>query len=69
VRALLDRERNPAPIEVDGGIDRTNAARVVAAGAGILVAGNAIFGSEGADPKRAVGELRAAAGAAPVPFR
>ncbi len=40
VRALLDRAGNrSAPIEIDGGIDVGNAARVVAAGARILVAG------------------------------
>jgi ribulose-phosphate 3-epimerase len=62
VRALLDHEGNAAPIEVDGGIDTTTAARVVAAGARILVAGNAIFAAS--DPVRAVRELRAAASAA-----
>jgi ribulose-phosphate 3-epimerase len=65
VRQLLDREGNAAPIEVDGGIDRTTAARVVAAGASILVAGHAIFSA--ADPVNAVRELRAAAtGAVPA---
>lgn len=59
VRALLDREGNHAPIEVDGGIDRTNAALVVAAGAEILVAGNAVFGAP--DPAAAIRELRDAA--------
>jgi ribulose-phosphate 3-epimerase len=59
VRALLDRQGNAAPIEVDGGIDRTNAARIVEAGATILVAGNSIFGTS--DPERATRELRAAA--------
>lgn len=59
VRALLDREGNRAPIEVDGGIDRTNAALVVAAGAEILVAGNAVFGAP--DPAAAIRELREAA--------
>jgi ribulose-phosphate 3-epimerase len=62
VRALLDREGNAAPIEVDGGIDASTAPRVVAAGARILVAGHAIFGS--ADPERAIRGLRAAAAAA-----
>jgi ribulose-phosphate 3-epimerase len=62
VRALLDREGNAAPIEVDGGIDTTTAARVVAAGARILVAGHAIFAAP--DPVCAVRELRAAASAA-----
>ena len=59
VRALLDRAGNPAPIEIDGGIDRTNAASVVAAGVEILVAGNAIF--NGANVEAATRELKAAA--------
>ena len=49
-RALLDAAGNHAPVEVDGGVDLTNAGRLVAAGAAILVAGQAIFG-EG-DPAR-----------------
>ena len=61
IRALLDRAGNRAPIEVDGGVDTTNAARLVSAGASILVAGNAIFSSP--DPAAATRELRAAAGA------
>ena len=59
VRALLDRSGNPAPIEIDGGIDRTNAASVVAAGVEILVAGHAIF--NGVDVETATRELKAAA--------
>lgn len=61
VRELLAAEGSSAPIEVDGGIDVQTAPRIVAAGADILVAGNAIFGS--ADPERAIRELRAAAAA------
>lgn len=61
VRALLDRVGSSAPIEVDGGIDAGNAARVVAAGARILVAGAAIFRST--DAERATRELKAAAAA------
>jgi ribulose-phosphate 3-epimerase len=59
VRALLDERGNRAPVEVDGGIDPVTAPRVVAAGAAILVAGSAIFGSP--DPERATRALRAAA--------
>ena len=60
VRALLDRAGNTAaPIEVDGGIDLLNAARVIAAGARILVAGQAIFGTS--DPERATRDLKALA--------
>ncbi|MGC4083846.1 MAG: ribulose-phosphate 3-epimerase [Vicinamibacterales bacterium] len=63
VRELLDRSGNAAaPIEIDGGIDATTAPRVVAAGARILVAGNAIFGTS--DPERATRELKALANAA-----
>ena len=59
VRALLDRQGSAAPIEVDGGVDASNAARIVEAGATILVAGNSIFGT--GDPERATRDLRAAA--------
>lgn len=60
IRALLDRAGNHAAlIEVDGGIDHTNAARVVAAGARILVAGAAIFNAP--DPEAATRDLKAAA--------
>jgi ribulose-phosphate 3-epimerase len=60
VRALLDRAGNArAPIEIDGGIDRTTAPLVVAAGARILVAGNAIFNTP--DPAQATRALRASA--------
>ena len=59
VRALLDRAGNPAPVEIDGGIDAETAPRVVAAGARILVAGSAIFHTP--DPERATRELKAAA--------
>ncbi len=65
VRTLLDGAGSTAPIEVDGGIDTSTAARVVAAGATVLVAGHAIFGSP--DPVRAIHDLRAAAGAAVAP--
>ena len=49
VRALLDRAGNRAPIEVDGGIDLTTVASVVAAGAEWLVAGQAVFGGGNAE--------------------
>ena len=64
VRSMLDRAGSSAAIEVDGGIDFSNAARVVAAGADILVAGHSIFST--GDPERATRELRTAASAATV---
>lgn len=42
-RELCQRTGSQAEIEVDGGIDAHTAPRVVAAGATVLVAGNAIF--------------------------
>jgi len=59
VREVLQRNGSSAPIEIDGGIDAGNIAQVVAAGATIIVAGNAIFGTP--DPERATRDLRAAA--------
>jgi ribulose-phosphate 3-epimerase len=58
-RALLDAAGNQAPVEVDGGVDLTTARAVVEAGASILVAGQAVFGS--GDATTAVRALRAAA--------
>jgi ribulose-phosphate 3-epimerase len=65
VRALLDRAGNKAPIEIDGGIDLSNIARVVEAGVEIVVAGSAIFHAP--DPTAATKALKDAA--ASVAFR
>jgi ribulose-phosphate 3-epimerase len=62
MRALLDAAGNPAPIEVDGGIDLRTTPLVVEAGAEILVAGNAVFGD--GEPEAAAGRLKHAAQAA-----
>jgi ribulose-phosphate 3-epimerase len=52
------KKRNiQALIEVDGGVDASNAAALVQAGAGVLVAGNSIFGSP--DPKAIISRLKA----------
>jgi ribulose-phosphate 3-epimerase len=59
VRAVLTAAGSTAPIEIDGGVDLTNVAEIVAAGANILVAGNAIFGTS--DPEASTRSLRAAA--------
>ena len=62
--AKLERLRELAPgaaIEVDGGIDASTAPRVVEAGAGLLVAGSAIFGAE--DPGEAYRRIAETAGA------
>jgi ribulose-phosphate 3-epimerase len=59
VRGVLESAGSSALIEIDGGIDQTNVSDVVAAGANILVAGQAIFGS--GDPEAATRALRASA--------
>jgi ribulose-phosphate 3-epimerase len=58
-RTLLQQAGSSADIEVDGGVDRTNAARLVNAGATILVAGASVFGTP--DPAAATRALREAA--------
>ena len=67
VRAVLSDAGSSAPIEIDGGIDEETAPRVVAAGARILVAGQAIFGTS--DPERATRALRAAVAGTPTTHR
>jgi ribulose-phosphate 3-epimerase len=62
VRALLDRAGNAGLVEIDGGIDQQNVARVVSAGARMIVVGSAIF--HALDPERATRDLKAAALAA-----
>jgi len=43
-------------IEVDGGIDTSNAAKLVEAGANVLVAGNAVFKSP--NPTKTISDLK-----------
>ncbi|GAV31222.1 pentose-5-phosphate-3-epimerase [Coriobacteriaceae bacterium EMTCatB1] len=57
--SMIAESGSAARIAVDGGIDVSTARPVVDAGASILVAGNAIFGSD--DPAQALADLRAAA--------
>jgi ribulose-phosphate 3-epimerase len=56
LRQMIREKQLNVRIEIDGGIDKTNAATVVEAGAEILVAGTAIFGT--ADAENAVKELK-----------
>jgi ribulose-phosphate 3-epimerase len=65
IRALLDSAGNNAPIEIDGGVDLSNIARVVDAGVEIVVAGSAIFG--GPDPAGATRALKDAAASSVAP--
>ncbi len=56
VRALLDRHRSAATLEVDGGITTATIAEAWGAGADTFVAGTAVFGAT--DPAAAVRELQ-----------
>ena len=58
LRAELDKSGLPAELEVDGGINAEVAPRVVRAGARVLVAGAAVFGS-GQTISEALKKLRA----------
>jgi ribulose-phosphate 3-epimerase len=59
IRDLFARAGRAPDIGVDGGIDRGNAGRVVAAGATLLVAGSSVFGAS--DVAAATRDLKAAA--------
>jgi len=61
-RQMLAAAGSDAAIEVDGGVDSSNAAALVAAGATVLVAGASIFGTP--DATAATRALRHAAGVA-----
>ena len=43
IRKMIDKLGKPVHLQVDGGVDQNNAARVIAAGADVLVAGTASF--------------------------
>lgn len=58
LRQMIQERQVPVRIEIDGGIDRSNIETVVDAGAEIIVAGSAIFGTP--DAEIAVKELRSA---------
>ena len=56
LRELLNRTGSEALIEVDGGVNLETGARLVEAGADILVVGNAIFSAT--DPMKAIWALK-----------
>ena len=59
LRQAVLESRSRAAIEVDGGVDLSNAADLANAGAEILVAGTSVYGQD--DPRAAIERLRAAA--------
>lgn len=56
VKAELQRQGRDIPIEVDGGVDPTNAGLLASAGASILVAGSSVF--KAPDPILAIRQMR-----------
>lgn len=56
LRKMIDTGGYKILIEVDGGIDTTNAAKLIRSGADVLVAGNSVFNSD--DPVKTIGHLK-----------
>jgi ribulose-phosphate 3-epimerase len=56
LRKMIESHNLKTRIEIDGGVDRNNIGEIVAAGAEIIVAGSAVFGTP--DPAQGVRELR-----------
>lgn len=56
LKSLINETNSSAKIEVDGGVSLKNAREIIQAGADILVAGNAILGSE--NPKETIEKLK-----------
>lgn len=56
LRQLCDRKNPQCLIEVDGGVNTENAPKLFAAGADVLVAGNAVFKSP--DPAKTIHDLK-----------
>jgi ribulose-phosphate 3-epimerase len=57
LKTLISAAKSKALIEVDGGVDNTNAAKLLKCGADVLVAGNYIFSSH--DPLKTIARLKA----------
>ncbi len=57
LRALAAEQNTDVLIEIDGGVGTSNAGKLLAAGAGVLVAGSFVFSSE--NPVQTIQELKA----------
>ncbi len=57
LKQIMQDRNAKALIEVDGGIGLQNAAKIMEAGADVLVAGSSVFGSD--DPKETIKKLKA----------
>lgn len=56
IKEMIDAAGNEVLIQVDGGIDTTNAAKLIKAGVNVLVAGNSVFSSP--DPVKTISRLK-----------
>ena len=56
LKTEIERQGLSVPIEVDGGVSASNAARLIECGAEILVAGSAVFNAE--DPSTVISAMR-----------
>lgn len=56
LKKLISEKNSPAKIEVDGGIDTTNAKQLIDTGADVLVAGSSVFSSE--NPTETIAALK-----------
>ena len=56
LKSLIVATKSKALIEIDGGVDNTNAAKLIKIGADVLVAGNYIFSSK--DPLKTIAGLK-----------
>ena len=57
-RELIERKGSNALIEVDGGVNASNASELYECGADVLVAGNAVFGAT--SPENAISRIKGA---------
>ena len=56
-RNLIEKTGSKARIEIDGGVDLSNASKLIELGANILVAGSSVFGSN--NPTKTIAALKA----------
>lgn len=56
VKELIAQRNSDAVIEVDGGVGLQNAKKIMEAGADVLVAGSAVFGSQ--DPLKTISQIK-----------
>jgi ribulose-phosphate 3-epimerase len=61
IRSMIDSLGKEIDLSVDGGVNLSNAAQIISAGANVLVAGSAIFDAGKDGYRKAISQLRCAA--------